>query len=163
MKSAKEIFDFLPGRWRIDRSIVFPNNLQQNEIKIKGHGGFIISESDPNLILYSEDVIMYLTSLQSLAARQKYQYKYTNEEASIAKYFSDGQLFYHLVTNADSSWGGTYLCNKDQYLAKYIFESSSFTLTHFVRGPEKSYDILTQYTREFSPPHFRSYSLLTPP
>lgn len=95
MKKAKQIFDFLPGKWDITRNFIsLPQSLHKPHIAL-GHAIFTLSEDDSNLLLYSEKITMS----DSLVGTQEYSYRYDEINNSLSKYFSDGRLFYIVDTS----------------------------------------------------------------
>lgn len=142
MKTAKQIFDFLPGVWKITRAIIlFPETLHY-PIKSTGVANFVLSQSNPNIILYSEKISIS----ESTIGTQLYQYKYDEITSSISKYFSDNTLFYTLKIS-EHKIEGKHLCIEDHYRSKYVFGDNKFVLTYFVQGPSKNYKIITEYTK----------------
>lgn len=139
-------------------------------INADGYAVFCRSDTDKNLLHYSEKVTVYNMNLnntkspEGIEARQKYQYKYDDELATLTKYFTDGRLFYQLnFVGADGESSakavgdsnkicGEHLCIQDNYVSDYAFGSGSggqaaFTLTYSVNGPKKCYDIRTEYEK----------------
>lgn len=148
MKDAQEVFDFIPGIWKIIRKIKFPLSQEKEDIKVEGYAAFIKSQTEPNVVMYSEKVVVYnLDPTQKLNGRKTYKYKYDDKNSTLSKYFSDDQLFYKLAKGFNHNYNGQYQCNQDYYKSNYSFGHEQFTLTYFVRGPEKFYDIVTQYTK----------------
>ena len=144
-KIVKQVFDFLPGRWKIARSVA--SQVLCENIKADGDAAFIVSKDNPNLILYSEKVTIYNSALNtSLIAMQKYKYKHDIATSSISKYFNDGKFFYKLNIS-DHKIGGEHLCIQDKYTSNYVFGDGQFTITYSVEGPSKCYEIITEYTK----------------
>lgn len=172
MASAKQIFDSLPGIWRITRETLTPLKQWQNSgaecIKASGYAAFISAESDPNLLLYSEKVRINSgddasnsSGMNGLEAKQKYKFRYDNSTSSITKYFFDDRLFYTLkiddkndntteatASNVITVGCGTHLCIQDLYEANYSFHNDKyFELTYTINGPKKCYEIINTYEK----------------
>lgn len=137
-------FHSLPGIWKITRNIV--SQIAHENLKSVGYGVFILPQDDPNLLLYSEKVKVNICGKINVGT-QRYQYKYDPATSSISKYFNDGRFFYELNILNEEKIVGEYLCIKDKYTAQYFFKKDQFTLTYFVKGPSKSYQIITEYIK----------------
>lgn len=173
MSKAKQIFDYLPGIWRLIRQTTTPLEHWQNAgaecIKATGFASFIISYEDPNLIIYSEKVVIQSSNddnkMNGLEAKQKYKYRFDGNASTLTKYFSDDRLFYaldfsqselnneHCITTSASGTNqltacGEHLCIQDLYVANYIFKSDQeFIVKYSIRGPKKFYEILNVYAK----------------
>lgn len=149
-KAAKQIFDFLPGIWKIARNVV--SQVSYENIQASGYGAFIVSTNDPNLILYSEKVTICKLdpNASNLNASnfgtQKYKYKYDITTSSISKYFNDGRFFY-TMNISDYKIDAEHLCIRDKYIPNYVFGEGRFSLIYSVDGPSKCYKIITEYTK----------------
>ncbi len=144
-KTAKQIFDFLPGVWKITRNV--ESNVLYENIKAQGYAAFVVSKDDDNLILYSEKVTVHNINMETISnCAQKYKYKYDPTKLSISKYFNDGKFFY-TMNILDQKICGEHLCILDKYVPNYVFDNNSFTLTYSVNGPSKCYEIITEYTK----------------
>ncbi|AVP87536.1 hypothetical protein phytr_5950 [Candidatus Phycorickettsia trachydisci] len=144
MLTFHTLFRSLPGIWKITRNII--SQIQHENLKITGHGTFITSHDDTNLLLYSEKVNVNVRGKVNTGT-QKYRYKYDPTKPSVSKYFNDGRFFYELKILDIDKMMGEHLCIKDKYTAQYIFKEDHFTLTYAVKGPSKSYKIITEYTK----------------
>jgi len=142
LKTAKQVFHFLPGVWKITRDII-PHTLHQS-YKGVGYATFAVSPNTPELILYSEKVTF--DGLESIIGTQKYKYKYDIMTSSLSKYFSDDRLFY-ILNISEHGMRGKHLCIQDTYSSEYIFRDDQFILTYFVKGRLKDYKIITKYTK----------------
>lgn len=178
MKTSRQIFDYFPGIWKLKRRTSsklkhWPGSSIGEAIRADGFAVFAPSESEKNVLLYSEKVTVYNlnfndpASAQGLQARQKYQYKYDEETSTLSKYFTDGRLFYNvnLIKPEGESTGtaaggdprankicGEHLCIQDNYVSDYKFGLGNFgqpvfTLTYSVNGPKKCYDIETDFEK----------------
>lgn len=144
-KSAKQIFDFLPGVWKIVRSV--ESNILYENIKAHGYAAFIVSKDDNNLILYSEKVTVHNINMDIISnSTQKYKYRYDPAKLSISKYFNDGKFFY-TMNISNQKICGEHLCILDKYVPNYVFDNNKFTLTYSVNGPSKCYEIITEYIK----------------
>lgn len=116
MVNSKQIFDYLPGIWKLSRKTLTPLKNWQNSgaecIVANGYAAFISSKIDSNLLIYSEKVTVYnLNSNESntvsssangaTVAKQQYKYQYDKNTQNIVKYFSDDRLFYNLNINPE--------------------------------------------------------------
>lgn len=172
MSKAKQIFDYLPGIWRLIRQTTTPLEHWQNAgaecIKATGFASFTISDENPNLIIYSEKVVIQTSNdgnkISGLEAKQKYKYRFDGDASTLTKYFSDDRLFYaldfsqselnneHVTTSASGTNQltacGEHLCIQDLYVANYIFKSDQeFIVKYSIRGPKKCYEILNEYEK----------------
>lgn len=177
MKSSKQIFEYFPGIWKLTRKTsptlkIWPANSTGECIKADGYAVFAPSEADRNLLLYSEKVTVYNLNVnnaksgEGIEARQRYHYRYNEETSVLSKYFADGRLFYDVNFVSDSGEStvkavgdpqknkicGEHLCIQDNYVSDYKFGvgddgQSVFTLTYSVSGPNKCYDIQTDYAK----------------
>lgn len=167
--SAKQIFDLLPGIWKLSRETITSLNQWQKSgaecIRANGFAAFTASVNDPNLLIYSEKVTINSgndnsAGLNGLEARQKYKYRYDNSTSSLTKYFFDDRLFYTLnITQPDTqsteasassevTGCGTHLCEKDLYDANYSFcNDRYFELRYTINGPKKCYEIINKYEK----------------
>lgn len=168
--TAKQIFEYLPGIWRLSRQTL--TSLKEWErsgaecIRGNGFAAFIHAENDPNVLIYSEKVAITVPDDQSSAmngmeAKQKYKYRYDGQASTLSKYFFDDRLFYAMdaskgaetTSTGVSGYGeitacGEHLCERDFYEAKYNFrDQHMFSLTYMVNGPKKCYEICTEYER----------------
>lgn len=170
MSSAKQIFDLLPGIWRLTRETLTPFKQWQNSgaecIKANGYAAFIANESEPNLLIYSEKVTINSDSdntMNGMEAKQKYKYRYDKSAETLTKYFYDDRLFYELKiginpsgdddkTEATASnelkFCGSHLCIQDTYDANYVFRNNDeFELKYSIKGPKKCYQIITKFEK----------------
>lgn len=170
MCSAKQLFDILPGIWKITRETLTPLNQWQKSgaecIRANGFAAFTADAADPNLLIYSEKVTINSgndinSGLNGLEAKQKYKYRYDTTNSSLTKYFFDDRLFYTLKVDTQhdgqsteaSAFNevvgcGTHLCEKDLYEANYSFcNDQYFELKYTVNGPKKRYQIINQYEK----------------
>lgn len=168
MASAKQIFDSLPGIWKLTRETLTPLKHWQNSgaecIKATGFAAFTPDESDPNLLIYSEKVTINSrngSEMNGVEAKQKYKYRFDNTKSTLTKYFYDDRLFYTM--QIDTSHGnektearassevvgcGTHLCIEDLYEANYSFcNDSYFELKYTINGPKKCYEIFNKYEK----------------
>ncbi|WP_114910110.1 DUF6314 family protein [Cardinium endosymbiont of Sogatella furcifera] len=143
-KTAKQVFDFFPGIWKIARHVTAKIS-KQNAIAY-GYGLFTASEINPNLVVYSEKVaIHYLQSNTTHIGKQQYQYLYDTAEASLSKHLHNGNLLYKLNL-LNGQIDGEHVCMQDSYLSNYIFETHRFRIIYTVDGPLKCYRITSIYT-----------------
>lgn len=168
MCSARQIFDSLPGIWRLTRETLTPLKQWQNSgaecIKAKGFAAFTLIESDPEQLIYSEKVTIYNENdnenvMNGMQAKQKYKYRYDNKTNTLTKLFFDDRLFYEMKFDARNDVGstteataitgcGTHLCIQDLYEANYSFRTDKlFELKYTVNGPKKCYEIITKYEK----------------
>lgn len=170
MSSAKQIFDALPGIWRLTRETLTPLKQWQNSgaecIKANGYAAFIGNEAQPNLLIYSEKVTINRDGdnvMSGMEAKQKYKYRYDKSAETLIKYFYDDRLFYELKIAASScdsggateaaaineaKFCGSHLCVQDTYDANYVFRNDEqFELTYSVKGPKKCYQIITKFEK----------------
>lgn len=167
MTSAKQIFDILPGIWKLSRQTLTPLMQWQNSgaecIKANGFAAIIRTDSDPNVLIYSEKVTISdpndgNSPMNGMEAKQKYKYQFDPSANTLTKYFCDDRLFYalkfdgtvdagHLI--GGHSCGGEHLCIQDNYVANYLFSDSGerYTLRYIVTGPKKCYEIITEYEK----------------
>lgn len=168
MAMAKQIFDYLPGVWRLIRQTTTSLDHWQNAgaecIKATGFAAFTHSVDDPNLLIYSEKVIIENSldrSMNGMEAKQKYKYRYDGTAATLTKYFFDDRLFYQMdfskqnndeTVNANATSDvmacGEHLCIQDFYEANYLFKNDhNFILKYSIRGPKKCYEIINEYEK----------------
>lgn len=165
MCSAKQIFDSLPGIWKLSRETNPLKQLQNSGteyFKANGFAAFTSMESDPNLLIYSEKVtIESANEMNEMEAKQKYKYRYDNVEKTLTKYFFDDRLFYTIkfdnqhdnktakATASNHVTGcGKHLCIQDLYEANYAFSNDKhFQMKYTVNGPKKCYEIITKYEK----------------
>lgn len=181
MVNSKQIFDCLPGIWKLSRKTLTPLKSWQNSgaecIVANGYAAFILSKTDTNLLLYSEKVtVQNLNSIDGIpatsptVAKQKYKYQYDKDTQIITKYFSDDRLFYKLNigpeigNNNDAVASGNsviqacgeHLCIQDNYVANYEFSDldsdvKKFILKYSINGPKKCYEIINEYEKINAP------------
>lgn len=172
MTTAKQIFEYLPGIWRLTRKTITPlTNWNQSGAEcIQGHGfaAIVPSTTDPNLLIYSEKVTIHnpdddSSVMNGLEARQKYKYLFDSNASTLTKYFFDDRLFYTLdfkpakedgttVTEATAASSvmacGEHLCEQDFYIANYQFiNRRNFVLKYSINGPKKCYEIITEFEK----------------
>lgn len=171
MFGAKQIFDLLPGIWRLQRETLTPLKQWQLSgaecIKANGFAVFTSTETDPNLLIYSEKVKINSANdgnssgMNGLEAKQRYKYRYDAAATTLTKYFFDDRLFYTLKidTRHDNESTeamatnqvigcGEHLCIKDLYKANYSFANDhQFELKYTIEGPKKCYEIITKYEK----------------
>lgn len=170
MSSVKQIFESLPGIWRITRETLTPLKQWQNSgaecIKASGYAAFITNDSQPDLLIYSEKVTIHGDSdnaMNGMEAKQKYKYRYDKSAETLIKYFYDDRLFYELKIGAGSTDGngateatasnemkfcGSHLCIQDTYDANYVFRNDDqFELKYSIKGPKKCYQIITKFEK----------------
>lgn len=167
MTTAKQIFDILPGIWKLSRQTLTPLKQWQNSgaerINANGFAAIICTDSDPNVLIYSENVTISDPNdsnsvMNGLQAKQKYKYKFDPNANTLTKYFCDDRLFYALNFNGNLEMGcvngghslcGEHLCIQDNYVANYRFSENgdSYTLKYTINGPKKCYEIITEYER----------------
>lgn len=168
MGSARQIFDSLPGIWKLTRETLTPLKHWQHSgaqsIKASGFAAFTTSDLDPNLLIYSEKVTIDSNNgseMNGVEAKQKYKYRFDNSTSSLTKYFFDDRLFYTMeieskhdneTTEARASneitGCGTHLCIQDLYEANYSFYSDHFfQLKYTINGPKKCYEIINKYEK----------------
>lgn len=171
MSSVKQIFDSLPGIWRLTRETLTPLKQWQNSgaecIKASGFAAFIPNESDPNLLIYTEKVTINSddrdNAMNGMQAKQKYKYRYDKSAQTLTKYFYDDRLFYEMKIGANPSdtegtteviasnelkFCGSHLCVQDTYEANYVFRNNDvFELNYSVKGPKKCYRIITKFEK----------------
>lgn len=169
MSSVKQIFDTLPGIWRLTRETLTPLKQWQNSgaecIKATGYAAFIPNESDPNQLIYTEKVTINSddNAMNGMQAKQKYKYRYDKSAQTLTKYFYDDRLFYELKMGANASesdgiteaiaandvqFCGSHLCVQDTYEANYVFRNNGqFDLNYSVKGPKKCYQIITKFEK----------------
>lgn len=146
MLIPQTFFYSLSDVWKITRNVICQT--PHDNLRAEGYGAFILSNDNPNLLLYSEKVNIY-THDKINTGTQKYQYKYDPITSSVSKYFNDGRFFYKLNVLDKSKISGQHLCNQDTYTAQYVFKEDQFTLTYCVNGPSKFYEITTEYIKVF--------------
>lgn len=139
-KTPKQIFDFLPGTWDISRTMIA--HTTDSFHKAVGYGTFLISDHDPNIILYSEQLKMLNSAT---IGTQKYSYHYDVFTDILSKYFDNDAFFYQLNILDDRIYG-SHLCIKDQYVSNYTLNKDNMTITYYVCGPSKNHTIITEYT-----------------
>lgn len=127
----EDLIDFLIGNWKISRKITQANGEQ---IEAEGNASFT-KMSDG---LKYTDNIKLASNIDSF---QEYFYKL--EDRKLRVNFVDGSLFYELGSDGYTS----HRCKEDIYNVEYIFYPDSFSLTYFVSGPEKDYNMTTKYKR----------------
>lgn len=170
MSSAKQIFDSLPGIWRLTRETLTPLKQWQNSgaecIKANGYAAFITNESESDLLIYTEKVTIHSgcdNAMSGMQAKQKYKYRFDKSTQTLIKYFYDDRLFCELkiggnpsdiegATEANASTVlklcGSHLCIADTYEANYVFRNmEQFELDYSVKGPKKCYQIHTKYEK----------------
>lgn len=170
MMTAKQIFDSLPGIWKLTRETLTPLKQWQLSgaecIKASGFAAFTPVESNPGLLIYSEKVIINSASgsnsgMNGVEAKQKYKYRYDGANTTLTKYFFDDRLFYTLKIDAQQSEGSTdatasseavgcgeHLCIEDLYEANYSFlNDRQFELKYTINGPKKCYGIITKFDK----------------
>lgn len=170
MSTAKQVFDFLPGIWKISRRTLTPLTKWQNSgaecINAEGYAAIFRVESDSNLLIYTEKLTIFdangtNSGMNGMVAKQKYKYRFDPVDESLTKYFYDDRLFYTLQfdndkTNEIASSGkhtfrvcGEHLCIEDNYVASYTFSPSGdrYTMKYSVNGPKKCYEIITDYEK----------------
>lgn len=172
MTTAKQIFDYLPGIWRLSRQTITPlkkwNNSGAESIKASGFAAIVPSQSNSNLLIYSEKVVVNnpddsSSVMNGMEARQKYKYLFDSTSSTLTKYFFDDRLFYTLDIKSDSARDlktteataissivgcGEHLCIQDMYVANYQFiDSRNFVLKYTINGPKKCYEIITEFEK----------------
>lgn len=165
--SAKQIFDILPGIWKLSRQTLTPLMQWQNSgaecIKANGFASITFTDSDPNVLIYSEKVTISDPNdsnsvMNGMEAKQKYKYQFDPRANTLTKYFCDDRLFYALNFDGAADTGtvtgghslcGEHLCIEDNYVAHYLFNEAgdSYTLKYTIKGPRKCYEIITEYEK----------------
>ena len=144
------IIDFLEGQWHRSRRVIAAHNhyilahMQGYALLIPKH-----DSAYDRLLHYTEKVtVFYHNNPKPVSAKQNYRYIQKSEEVS--KIFDDGRLFYKLSIEKKGKTvyaHGNHQCAQDTYKARYIIRHNDFQLTHTVTGPQKDYQIITDYTR----------------
>ncbi len=138
---AQDIITRFNGSYDIARKISAPD--PSNSFSGFGRAAFI-QQSD-NITLYQEEVTLYGTTNKAILNMKKsYFYKYDSHNQKIQKLFTDKTLFYELNFK-EGYFSGQHLCNLDQYTARYLFSNDHFNITYNIVGPEKDYEISTNY------------------
>ncbi|MBN8512588.1 MAG: hypothetical protein J0L79_06160 [Rickettsiales bacterium] len=110
-----------------------------------GLGKASFSQKSNNIILYQEEVTLYNSTDKAISNMKKsYFYKYAPDNQKIQKLFIDKTLFYELIFK-EGYFSGQHMCNLDQYTAKYSLANEYFNITYNIIGPEKDYEISTNY------------------
>ncbi len=139
-----QFFSVLPGDWQLRRDV-------SNFGTFEGMARF--TPSNPSTLRYSEKGILTGHVGQQFHAYK--EYVYTCDGTSIFVYFDETPLrLFHsitlLPTSADGPWQGaaSHLCGQDVYLTYYTITSPhAFTIQHHVRGPKKSFQIVSEYVK----------------
>lgn len=170
MTSAKQIFDLLPGIWRLRReTLTTLKDWQQSgciPLKANGFAAFTSIDTDPNVLIYSEKIKVIdengiNTGMNGSEFKQRYKYRYDPSASTLTKYFFDDRIFYKLQIDARSDSESTeatasnsfigcgeHLCIQDLYEANYSFASDvKFELKYKVNGPKKCYEIINNYEK----------------
>lgn len=114
-------------------------------ISFSGLGKASFSQRSDNIILYQEEGTLYDTRDKAISNLKKsYLYKHDRLNQKIQKLFIDEMLFYELIFK-EGYFLGQHLCNLDQYTAKYSLANEYFNITYKILGPEKEYEISTNY------------------
>ncbi|MFY9590187.1 DUF6314 family protein [Rickettsia endosymbiont of Halotydeus destructor] len=142
-ETTKEIFFRLEGKYFIKRVVGNHGT---------GEGIAYFLKAGANNLLYKEELeINYNNIAGKISAVKEYRYAFGDNK--IIKYFNskeNSNLFYQLnfIESLPLKALGTYLCNRDRYEATYTFlNSNSFILNYQILGPEKDYNIITDFKR----------------
>jgi hypothetical protein len=154
-KTPSDIFDYLKGKWILDR--VINNNAFSKNIYVKG--SVVIDESNlEGTLNYLENVTIDLGLDQPIDAYKKYQFvlkddkrlmqfdcKSDNKEDEITEMYT---LDFEYLKNEYPKGTGAYKCNKDIYSVVYDFLcDNKFTVEYTVTGPNKDFSTQTEFTR----------------
>ena len=143
---AAEKFGNLEGNWSIKRHII---DLSCVALGFgNGKASFVRAGNNKNVLLYDEILDLHLVGCKPHSgARQEYKFIYDIKADSISKYTSSENLMYRFEMGGEGATG-TYLCNRDKYVAFYNFtDNNRFTLIYKVSGPEKNYTIITEFEK----------------
>lgn len=138
-QSMDNIFHNLEGEWSIRRKL---GDIGEAE----GRARFLQVSGDSNVLSYEEKLEITFFGSDKHQGHQEYKFIYDPERNSISKYNSSGVFMYQLQFSDNEAYG-EYLCDKDKYIATYIFLDGKFTLTYEVSGPNKNYSIITEFER----------------
>jgi hypothetical protein len=145
MNSPKEIFEFFEGKWSVERKIYHyeeGSDLAIHAEFMDCSGQTIFARHNSHILIYSEEL-----ELQNSNWHQEYQYKYSSEENSLVKYFSNGDYFYELEPQKTGA-KGTHKCIDDYYNSEYAFlNENEMQITYKIKGPQKNHEIITSYKR----------------
>jgi len=114
-------------------------------------GTAVIAAIDPDLSSYEERGTLTTAEGRSFQFTRKYRYRATEESFDILFDENPPRLYQSVkLVHEDGGWigSGFHLCSPDEYRSDYSFDPpDSFTTTHHVTGPRKSYRIETRYSR----------------
>lgn len=142
MNNSYKIFKSLKGNWRINRTIIGPDNT-----KIGSALGEAVFLHKLNTCEYEENVETEF-SHGKVKGSQNYLYKFNKINSVISKHSPDGKMLYELNIESSDRAIGEFICEKDEYKATYNFiDNANFIINYLVKGPNKNYKISTQYQK----------------
>ena len=129
------------GDWRFERQVT---GLFSENAFLKGRAVFM---DLPKSIQRSyEEQGAYEQQGQEVSFQNSYLYDVPSPQCCRVL-FPDGRLFYELSQNVQ---GLQHLCGEDHYEGNFEAVSQDlWTLSWYVKGPRKDYEIVTSYIREF--------------
>jgi hypothetical protein len=148
MWNRSALLPTLSGRWALKRTV---EDRRSGEAMAAINGTALFATGLAGKAAYSESVTVSLEGGPSMPGKQRYFYCQEVHGLSIFFDGSHQRLFHRLVLESE----GTSLvaidvhrCTPDRYDSHYEFRhDGTFTVTHTVEGPRKSYVSKTLYFR----------------
>ena len=157
MSLAHQIFNMIPGTWRLYRTIPGTGTLN-------GYAIFEVNPNNPNEIFYSENGIFYFNNGKSLEASKKYIYCLQNNDIYV--YDVNFALFHKFgISDLDSvdgdersdtpasphvSFNSFNVWKEDKFNICYEFDldnNQEFNIIHDVKSPRVDYVSKTRFKR----------------
>jgi len=155
MSLAHQIFNMIPGTWRLYRNIPGTGYLN-------GYALFEVNPNNSNEIFYSETGIFYFNNGKSLEASKKYVYCLQEDNNDIYVYDCNYVLFHKFGLNKleesepdDTpkkcvSFSSFYICKEDKFNISYDFNLDNnveFSIIHDVKSPRNDYVSKSRFKR----------------
>ena len=150
MKST-ETFELFSKSWFVDRTV---QNYKNSDFSGTATGITTFSAQKDNIKMYKEEVVIHWNNNTIVDGTQTYLYQLSGDNITQFQYFgADVELvkMYDLKFSQGVEFvysKGVFKCNNDVYNVLYLIESKDkFSIQYHAKGPQKNYNIYTEFTR----------------
>jgi hypothetical protein len=139
--SLQRLRDHFQGVWHVSREIDDSHSAAKGQFT--GHARLWQSLDG---LAYHEEGVLILGESAPLKAERRYFWQ-LQTPLRIDVFFEDGRYFHSFNPN-EKQWQAEHICTPDNYVVTYDFvDSSHWRSIWDVRGPKKSYRMVSNYSR----------------